>query len=162
MTKFTANTTSGAVVPENREAIWAALTDPSLLPKLTPLLRKIDADGDLWRWSMHSISALGVSIQPAFTERMRFIDGHRIEYTHVPPEGTTEWSGAEGWYELTEVDGGTRLGISLTLCIDVLLPRAAGPAVRRIMKATMDHTGDRFAKNLLEHLGLGDGQFAAA
>jgi carbon monoxide dehydrogenase subunit G len=162
MTKFTANTTSVAVVPARRAAIWKALTDPTLLPKLTPLLQRIDADGELWKWHMHSISALGASIRPAFTERMTFLDGHRIEYTHEPPKGTTEWSGAEGWYQLTDVDGGTRLEISLTLCIDVPLPRAAGPAVRRIMKSTMDRTGDRFAKNLLKHLGLTNGEFVAA
>jgi Polyketide cyclase / dehydrase and lipid transport len=162
MTRFTAKTTSAAVVPAARAPIWAALTDPVLLPKLTPLLQRIDADGDIWQWHMNSISALGVSIRPTFTERMSFIDGHRIEYTHEPPEGVTEWSGAEGWYELSEVEGGTQLGISLTLCIDVPLPKATGRAVRRIMKGTMDRTGDRFAKNLLDHLGLSDVAGAAA
>ncbi len=152
MTRFSATTTDEAVVAAERSALWAALTDPVLLPKLTPLLQRIEADGEIWRWSMTSISALGVSIRPAFTERMSFVPLRRIEYTHTPPPGVTEWSGAEGWYDLSDADGGTKLAISLTLCIDVPLPKAAGPAVRRIMKSTMDRTGDRFSKNLIAHV----------
>ena len=49
MTRFTATTESEAIVPAARKDIWAALTDPDLLPRLTPLLRRIDADGDTGR-----------------------------------------------------------------------------------------------------------------
>src|SRR4249919_213780 len=103
MSTFSATTDSEAVVPADREAIWAALTDPDLLPRLTPLLRSIEADGDRWRWEMSRVSVLGVSLIPSFTERMSFDAPHRIEYTHAPPAGRNERTGADGWYELTEV-----------------------------------------------------------
>lgn len=154
MTRFTATTESEAIVPADRMDIWRALTDPNLLPELTPMLRRIDADGDLWTWHMTRISALGVSISPSFTEQMTFTDGHRIEYTHTPPSGARERAGAEGCYDLSDVDGGTGLKISLTLEVDLPLPRSATPAVRRVMQTTMNRMGDKFSANLLHHLGL--------
>ena len=154
MSTFSATTDSEAVVPADREAIWAALTDPVLLPKLTPLLRSIEADGDRWRWEMSRVSVLGVTLSPSFTEQMSFDAPHRIEYTHAPPPGRTERTGADGWYELTEVRGGTRLRISLTLHVELPLARAARPAVIRVMKAVMMRTGERFATNLLAHLDV--------
>ncbi len=157
MNTFSATTESTAVVAAERARIWAVLTDPVLLPKLTPLLKSIDADGDVWRWHLMSISALGVSIAPAFTERMRFLDEREIGYEHEAPPGTVERTGADGWYRLTDVEGGTRLEISLTLHVDLPLPRSAGPAVRRVMNGTMARTGDRFSANLLRHLGIGSG-----
>ncbi|MDQ6849033.1 MAG: SRPBCC family protein [Actinomycetota bacterium] len=162
MTTFSATTRSAAVVAADRAAVWAVLTDPVLLCKLTPLVQKIDADGDVWRWHLMRISALGVGISPKFTERMRFDEQRRIEYTHEPPKGRSEHSGADGWYELSDVDGGTRLEISLTLCVDVPLPKLAAPAVQRIMKATMERTGERFSRNLLKHLGVTGTPFSAA
>lgn len=158
MNTFSATTESEAVVAADRMAIWAALTDPVLLPKLTPLLRSIDTNGDLWTWHMMKISALGVSISPAFTERMSFDEGRRIEYRHEAPEGSVERTGAEGWYELSDVDGGTLLKISLTLDVQLPLPRSVGPAVTRVMKGTMARTGDKFSANLLNHLGARDPQ----
>ena len=154
MNTFSATTDSEAVVAADREAIWAALTDPVLLPKLTPLLRSIEADGDRWRWEMSRVSVLGVTLSPSFTEQMSFDAPHRIEYTHAPPHGRAERTGADGWYELTEVRGGTRLRISLTLHVDLPLAQAAGPAVTRVMKAVMMRTGERFATNLLAHLDV--------
>jgi hypothetical protein len=65
-----------------------------------------------------------------------------------------ERTGAEGWYELSEVDAGTRLRISLTLSVELPLARAARPAVSGVMKAVMARTGERFAGNLLRHLGV--------
>jgi carbon monoxide dehydrogenase subunit G len=154
MNSFSATTDSEAVVPADREAIWAALTDPVLLPRLTPLLRRIEADGDVWRWEMSRVAVLGVSFSPCFTEKMTFEAPHRIEYTHAPPKGRVERTGAEGWYELTEVDGGTRLRISLTLTVELPLARAARPAVTGVMKAVMMRTGEKFARNLLAELGV--------
>jgi carbon monoxide dehydrogenase subunit G len=154
MNVFSATTDSEAVVKADRQAIWAALTDPEVLPRLTPLLRRIETDGDLWRWEMSRIGVLGASISPCFTERMHFDSPERIEYTHEPPAGRHEHTSAEGWYQLDEVEGGTRLRISLTLSVELPLARAAAPAVRRVMRTAMARTGDRFAVNLLRHLGV--------
>jgi carbon monoxide dehydrogenase subunit G len=153
MTKFRATIESEATVGAAREEIWNALTDPQLLAQLTPLLRRVDADGDVWTWHMTKISALGVSICPAFTEKMHFDGGRRIDYTHQPPNGVKERAGAEGCYALRDVEGGTHLVISLTLCVDLPLPRAAGGAVQRVMRSTMRRAGDKFSANLLNHLG---------
>jgi hypothetical protein len=154
MTRFSAATESDAVVAAARPAIWRALTDPDLLPRLTPLLRRIDADpdGEHWRWHLVGLDVLGVGISPVFTERMRFTPQTRIDYTHEPPAGAVEQAGAEGHYELSDAPGGTRLSIRLALHVELPLPRLAAPAVRRVMEATMRRMGDRFAANLLEHL----------
>jgi carbon monoxide dehydrogenase subunit G len=152
--QFSATTESRAVVAADRAAIWAVLTDPKLLPELTPLLERIEAKGTLWRWHMKRIAALGVGISPCFTERMHFEEGRRIEFEHEPLPGVTERTGADGWYQLSDTDGGTELGIKLTLHVDLPLPKSARFAVQRVMKSTMERTGDRFSANLLRHLGL--------
>ncbi len=154
MNRFSATNESEAVVAAERAAIWAVLTDPVLLPKLTPLLSRIEADGDLWRWHMVRIAVLGVGIGTAFTERMVFEDGKRIDYTHEPPKGVVERSGATGSYLLSDVPGGTRLAITLTLNVELPLSKLASPAVTAVMQATMRRMGDRFSANLLRHLGV--------
>ena len=98
MNRFSATTRSEAVVTAERSAIWAALTDPQLLAELNPLIDRIETDGELWRWHLKRIAAMGVSISPSFTERMRFDDGARIDFEHEPPSGVHERVGAEGWY----------------------------------------------------------------
>lgn len=139
-------------------AVWRVLTDPVLLRRLTPLLHRIDADGELWRWHMVQLAVLGVGIKPVFTERMTFTEGKRIEFTHTPPAGVTEWAGAEGHYALADADPepdgspATHLEISLNLDVDLPLSRLAAPVVTRTMRATMDATGDRFGANLLRYL----------
>ena len=65
MTRFSATNTSQAVVAAPRADIWTVLTDPVQLPRLTPLLRRIDTDGDLWRWHLAGLSVLGVVYQTA-------------------------------------------------------------------------------------------------
>ena len=154
MTCFSATNHSHAVVKADRKEVWAALTDPQLLPKLTPLLRSIEADGDTWRWEMARIPVLGVHISPTFTERMSFTAPERIDYTHEPPPGRHERAGAEGWYQLDEVEGGTHLRISLALTVELPLARATSPAVNTVIKTVMMRTGERFAVNLERHLGL--------
>jgi carbon monoxide dehydrogenase subunit G len=153
VTCFEANVESVADISASRDDVWMALTDANLLPRLTPLLNKIDVDGDRWRWHMMKIAALGVSVMPVFTETMHFEDGKRIEYNHTPPDGKRERAGAEGVYELSDVDGGTHLTISLTLRVDLPLPKASARAVQRVMKSTMNRTGEKFSQNLLTHLG---------
>ena len=152
MNRFEATNHSEAVVPADREAIWAALTDPVVLPRLTPLLRQIDTDSDVWRWHLTRFTILGIGLAPCFTERMTFDAPHRIDYTHEPPSGRGEPAGADGWYALSEHSRGTRLEISLTMHVDLPLARAARPAVTGVMHSMMQHTGDRFATNLLRHL----------
>jgi carbon monoxide dehydrogenase subunit G len=153
VTNFEATIDSGATISASREEVWDALTDPQLLAELTPLLSRVEADGDTWTWYLTKISALGVSVCPSFTEQMRFIDHERIEYTHRAPAGVTERAGAEGRYELSDAGAGTQLAIRLSLCVDLPLPRAASRAVQSVMRSTMRRTGDRFSANLLAHLG---------
>ncbi len=153
MTRFTATVKSAADISADREAVWKALTDPALLARMTPLLADIRADGDVWTWTMIRFSALGVTICPSFTEKMTFDDGRRIDYTHAPPNGATERAGAEGSYVLDDVAGGSHLQMQMTLSVELPLPRAATPAVQRVMRSTIDRTGQRFWGNLLAHLG---------
>jgi len=152
--RFSATSDSDAVVHADRHAIWEAITDPDVLPKLTPLLKHINADGDLWHWELSRVNVLGIVIDPTFTERMTFVDGRRIDYHHEPPAGVTEWAGAEGWYALEDTDEGTHLSISLTLFVDLPLARFATPTVQTVMRSAMAVTGSRFASNLEQHLGV--------
>lgn len=152
--RFSATTTSEAVVAADRPSIWGAITDPDVLPRLTPLLKHIDTDGDLWHWELSRVHVLGIVVNPTFTERMSFDEGRRIEYHHEPPNGVKEWAGAEGWYALSDADGGTHLAISLTLFVDLPLARFSAPAVETVMRSAMAVTGSRFAANLEHHLGV--------
>jgi carbon monoxide dehydrogenase subunit G len=154
MNRFSATTTSQAVVPAPREAIWDILIDPARLSRLTPLLTRIDVEGPLWQWHLTRIAALGINISPNFTERMRFEEMNHIEYSHEPPSGVRERTGVDGSYDLDDVEGGTRLAISLTIHTELPLPKAAAPAVRGVMSSTMARTGEKFAANLYRELGI--------
>jgi len=153
MSRFSADTRAEAVVAAPRTEIWSALTDPALVARLTPFVRRITPDGEHWRWELSGLSVLGVGVSPAFTERMSYDEPHRIDFRHDPPDGATERSAVEGWYQLEEVDAGTRLTTALEITLDLPLPRASGPAVRRAMSTVIDQMGDRFSRNLLDHLG---------
>jgi carbon monoxide dehydrogenase subunit G len=152
---FSAKTTAEAVVPHERAAIWDVLVDPALVAQMTPFVKRIDASGDHWRWSMSGLEVLGVGFAPSFTERMVLKDQERLEFHHEPPEDEKERAGVNGWYDLSEAQGGTRLETSLEICVSLPLPRAAGPAVRSTMKGVMATMGDRFSKNLLDYLATG-------
>jgi carbon monoxide dehydrogenase subunit G len=153
---FSASTQSTAVVSASRDGVWKTLTDPGVVASLTPLVRDITASGDVWCWQMARVPVLGLSVTPAFTEQMTFTDGFRIEYAHAPPAGSTERAGADGWYELSDADGGgTALAISLTVKAELPVPRAAGPAVRAAMSGVMATMGAGFSRNLLKHLDAG-------
>jgi carbon monoxide dehydrogenase subunit G len=154
MTTFSHRNRSTAVVPAPRQAIWDLLADPATLAELTPLVTSIQARGDDWRWEMTGIKALGVCVAPTFTERMTFEPTHHIGFTHAPPAGQDERAAAEGTYDLRDVDGGTELTVDITISVDVPLPRLARGAVEKVMAASMQRTGDRFARNLYERLGL--------
>jgi carbon monoxide dehydrogenase subunit G len=153
MTRFSAHTRAEAVVGAPRADIWATLTDPALVGELTPFVRRVTARGEHWLWEMSGLTVLGVGIAPSFTELMVFDEPERIEFHHDPPPGAAERSAVEGWYELTEVAGGTRLVTSLEITLDLPLPKAAGLAVRATMNGVIAQMGDRFSKNLLAHLG---------
>ena len=154
MTCFQATNRSQEVVAADRSEIWSALTDPDVLVDLTPLLTDIDTDGNRWVWKMMGISALGVEVAPCFTERMEFAPEQRIDFTHTPPDGTTERAGADGVYHLEDHDEGTLLDIEITISVDLPLPRMSRRAVERVMAQTMERTGDRFGRNLYDHLGV--------
>lgn len=154
MNRFEATNHSSEVVPADRHDIWAALTDPETLTELTPMLCRIDTHGDQWVWYMLGFSALGVEIAPCFTETMQFTAAERIDFEHTPPPGQYERAGADGRYLLEDEGDGTRLNIRLTIHVDLPLPRMSERAVRRVMEQSMRTTGERFGRNLLEHLGV--------
>src|SRR4051794_29305291 len=155
MPSFSAGTRAEAVVLAPQQAIWDALVDPELMARLTPFLKRIRADGDVWRWEMSGLDVVGVRVAPAFTERMVFTEPDRIEFHHDPPEGAREKAGVEGWYSLTPAaDGdGTTLVTELEITLDLPFPRASGRAVRAAMRRVIETMGNRFSANLLDHLG---------
>ena len=154
MNRFTARTTASAVVAAERQAIWDALVDPALVARMTPFVRSIDADADRWFWQLSGLEVLGVGISPAFTEKMTFTDLEHIDFAHEPPVGSSERTGVNGWYRLAEDEGGTLLRTSLEVVVELPLPRLSSPAVTAAMKGVMATMGDRFSRNLLEHLGV--------
>ncbi|WKN48597.1 SRPBCC family protein [Nocardioides sp. Arc9.136] len=160
MARFTSGTTAEAVVRAPRQAIWDVLTDPALVARLTPLLKRIDADGEHWTWHMSGLDVLGVQVAPTFTERMSYRELERIDFSHDPPAGSSERAGVEGWYVLTEVPeaegGGTHLATSLDITLELPLPRLSSPAVTAAMRGVMGQMGERFSRNLLAHLGVAE------
>lgn len=154
MSTFSSRNQSTAIVPAKRQDIWALLSDADSLASLTPLVKGITAEGDEWCWNLAGISALGVTVAPTFTERMTFVEGEQIEFRHDPP-GRNERAGANGTYELSDAPAGaTQLYIDITICVELPLPRLSRRAVEGVMATTMAKTGDRFARNLYEKLGL--------
>ena len=153
MTWFRTSIESEASVSATREEVWAVLTDPDLLVKLTPFLKKIRTDGDTWRWELARVPILSTAVSPVFTEQMSFTEPSRIEFTHEAPSGVRERAGVEGWYSLQEKGAGTLLGISLGVEVDLPLPALARPAVITGMKGVLAGMGRKFSANLLAHLG---------
>ena len=103
---------------------------------------------------MSGLEVLGVGIAPAFTEKMTFTDLEHIEFAHEPPAGASERTGVNGWYHLADDEGGTLLGTSLEVVAELPLPRLSAPAVTVAMKGVMATMGERFSRNLLDHLGV--------
>jgi len=163
VTTFSSSTTAEALVPVGRDRVWDVLTDPDVVARLTPFVSSITEEGDHWIWTMSGLSVLGKGFTATFTERMTLEERTRIEFTHDPPAGGKERAGVHGWYALSDHTGadGARsdecvmLEISLEICVDLPLPRLSGGAVRSTMKAVTSQMGDRFSKNLLDHLGVG-------
>ena len=163
MARFESRNVSEADVAAPREQIWAAVSSPACLARLTPLINAIAADGDLWCWSLKSISALGMNVTLSFTELMSFEQGRQIRFEHRPADETVELGGAEGTYTLADrAEGGTHLSIDITLHVDLPLPAISRRAVERVMASTMARTGKMFAANLDAHLGIGPTTVAMA
>lgn len=137
------------------DEIWAVLTDSELLARLTPLVDRIEPNGDRWAWTLAGISGLGLEVAPTFTERMTFVPISRIDFRHEPPPGSNERAGVNGTYQITKVgDSASKLRIDLSLCVELPLPSFSRRAVERIMDATMRRTGEAFARNLYRHLKI--------
>lgn len=153
MATFSASTSADAVVPFGRQRVWDALVDPALVARLTPFVRDIEGRGDHWVWRMSGLEVLGRGFAPTFTERMTYDEPSRIEFRHDPAGDRPERAGVNGWYALTaQGEAETLLETRLEICVDLPLPRAAGPAVRGAMKGVMATMGERFSKGLLDHL----------
>ena len=154
MATFSSSTTAEAVVPVERERVWEALTQPDLVARFTPFISSITTDdGEHWIWHLSGLSVLGKGFSATFTERMTLEEGKRIEFTHDPPAGAKERAGVHGWYALTDHADGVLLETSMEITVDLPLPRLSGPAVRTAMHGVIVQMGDRFSKNLLQHLG---------
>jgi carbon monoxide dehydrogenase subunit G len=152
MTKFTASNSSSATLESSREEIWKALTDPVLLPKLTPYLHRIDVDGDRWTWHVAKVPLLGKSIGSTFTEVMTFDRPKRIGFEH-DPQRTEEQTEVTGEYDLEAAGSGTKVSIELGVSVELPFPRAMRRPVEVAIGAVMAGMGRRFASNLLRHLG---------
>jgi carbon monoxide dehydrogenase subunit G len=152
MTRYSAHNQSSATLKSSRKEVWEALTDPKLLPKLTPYLHTIEVDGDRWTWNVAKVPLLGKSIGTCFTEVMTFEEPRRIGFKHDPEEAE-ERSAVEGEYILEEAGQGTRVSIDIGVTVDLPFSRVARRAVEGGMTAVMALMGRRFASNLLRHLG---------
>ena len=140
MTRFTARNSSAATLKSSREDVWKALTDPELLPKLTPYLHRIDVDGDRWTWHVAKVPMLGKSIGTTFTEVMTFEEPHRIGFTH-DKERTEEHSAVEGEYLLEEAGEGCRVSIDIGVTVELPFAKVTRRAVEGGMRAVMAADG---------------------
>lgn len=152
MTRFTASNKSAASLKSARKDVWDALTDPELLPKLTPYLQRIDVDGDRWTWHVTKVPVLGKNIGSTFTEVMTFDEPTRIDYKH-DPQRSEEKTEVQGEYRLEEEGSGTRVSIQLSVSVELPFPQAMRRPVEGAIGAVMAGMGRRFASNLLRHLG---------
>ena len=153
MATFRAHDRSAAVLRSSRSEVWAALTDASLIAKITPYVTSIDVDGDRWTWRMVTLPVLSTSVSPHFTEVMELHPEDRIDFHHDPahPEETTA---VDGSYVLADhPGGGTEVSIDLEIATRLPLPGLARPAVELVMAGVVKHMGTVFSRNLLAHLG---------
>ena len=152
MTRFSARNVSDAVLRGTPEEVWAILTDPELLVRFTPNLKRIDADGDVWTWHLTRIPVLSSAIEPSFTELMEFDRPRRITFKHDETR-TEEKAGVVGEYFLEPVTGGTHVSIDLEIWVELPFPRVARPAVERVMSGVVAGMGFRFGQNVRRYLG---------
>jgi carbon monoxide dehydrogenase subunit G len=143
-------------VQATADDVWAALTDPDVLTRLTPYLRQIEADGDRWTWHLGRVPVLGIGIAPSFTEVMSFSEPTTNTFTH-DPERPGERAGVDGDYHLTPSGSATALAIDVAITVDLPFPRVARPAVQTAMRGVVAAMGARFSANLIRHLETGPG-----
>ena len=159
MTSFSVSTASTATVDADRQRVWAALTDPDLIVRLTQYLSRIDAAHDQgverWTWHLVRIPLLGSMVSPSFTEVMTYDEPSRIDFVH-DPERTDEKAGVDGRYVLKEARQGTELSIELSITVELPFPKLARPAVHAAMRAVIATMGARFSHNLVRHLATDD------
>jgi carbon monoxide dehydrogenase subunit G len=153
MAIFRARDRSSAVLRSPRSKVWAALTDPVLVARMTPYVTSIDVEGDRWTWQMATIPVLGIHVAPTFTERMELEPEDRIVFSHDPAH-PDEMTAVEGTYVLSDHgDGGTDVSIDLEIACHLPLPGLTRPAVERVMAGVVKHMGTVYSRNLLKHLG---------
>ncbi len=152
MNRFRARNTSTATLGSSPDKVWDVLTDPELLPVLTPYLKRIEVDGDRWTWHLTHIPVMSATVMPVFTEVMTFDEPSRIVFAHDPAK-TEERTGVEGSYDLTPAGTGTRVAIDLEIWCDLPLPRLSRIPVETVMHGVVAAMGKRFASNMLRHLG---------
>lgn len=152
VTRFRARNESEATIKANPERAWEILSDPELLVRFTPNLRRIDADGTTWTWHLTRLPVLSSAIEPSFTVLMEFEEPHRIVFNRNESR-THENAGVEGEYLLEPIGGGTRLSIDLSIWVDLPLPGLTRPAVERVMTTVVAAMGIRFGQNMRRHLG---------
>ena len=159
MTRFSVATASTAIVAADRQRVWAALTDPALVVRLTPYLSRIDAAEDhgetRWTWHLVRIPLLGSMVSPSFTEVMTFDEPSRIDFVHDLAR-VDEKAGVDGRYVLKEAGQDTDLSIELSITVELPFPKVAGPAVHAAMRAVIATMGSRFSHNLVRHLSTDD------
>lgn len=152
MTTFSAHVDSEGEVAADRERVWEILTDPQRLADLAPMIDSIRDNGDgTWTWYLAGFKALGKRLRPAFTECMELDRPEHIRYWHAPGD-RKESAGAEGEYVLKENEAGTHLSISITVRVELPLPRVARSTVESVMRRQMLRMGDSFADNLEREL----------
>ena len=152
MTRFSASNKSAATLKSSQKDVWDALTDPKLLPKLTPYLQRIDVDGDRWTWHVTKVPVLGKNIGTTFTEVMTFEEQSRIEFAH-DKDKADEQTAVDGEYHLEAVSGGTHVSIEIGVAVELPFPKAMRRPVEGAIRTVMGGMGKVFARNLLKHLG---------
>jgi carbon monoxide dehydrogenase subunit G len=159
VTIFRVSTASTATIDADRQRVWAALTDPDLIVRLTPYLSRIDAASDhgehRWTWHLVRIPLLGSMVSPSFTEVMTFDEPSRIDFVH-DPERSDEKAGVDGRYVLKEARQGTDLSIELSITVELPFPKVARPAVHTAMRAVIATMGARFSHHLVRHVAADD------
>ncbi|GAA1478393.1 hypothetical protein GCM10009623_28390 [Nocardioides aestuarii] len=152
MATFSRSRRDTADVPHPVDAVWELLVDPDAVARLTPMVARIEADGDQWLWCLQGVPLPGRALDLSMLETMSFTPQSRIDFTHGELERHLQ-AGAEGHYGLEPAsDDGTRLTIDLTITARLPIPGVARPAVHTAMSQVLRHMGDRFASNMLREL----------